>query len=50
MAESGKAQLPGAPFGLEARENPGEWQPLFDWFDVYPGNRSKDRHDQLSRG
>ena len=47
MAETGNAQLPGAPFGIEARENSGEWQPFFDWFDVYPGNRWKDRHGQF---
>ena len=48
MAETGNARLPGAPFGIEARENSGEWQPFFDWFDVYPGNRWKDRHGQFS--
>ncbi len=47
MAHSEGPKLPGAPFGREARQNSGEWQPLLDWFDVYAGNRSKDRHGQF---
>lgn len=47
MAEKENVTLPGAPFGRGARENSGEWHPLIDWFDVYPGNRWKDRHGQF---
>ena len=47
MTEKEKVILPGAPFGRGARENTGEWHPLIDWFDVYPGNRWKDRHGQF---
>jgi hypothetical protein len=47
MAQNETPNLPGAPFGREARDSSGEWQPLFDWFDVYAGNRWKDRHGQF---
>ena len=47
MANNANPHLPGAPFGRGARDNSGAWQPLCDWFDVYPGNRWKDRHGQF---
>lgn len=44
-AGEGKVPLPGGPFRPQpAKDNPGDWCPLIDLMEIYPGNRGMNRH------
>lgn len=39
-----KIPLPGAPLGQSSRDNPGNWTPILDLVEVFPGNRAPNYH------